>query len=617
MASAETEKTLSAERRSLYCGQVGLDRLEQTIVLKGWVHRRRDHGGIIFIDLRDRTGLVQIKFDPSEFSVAGFDDAARLKNEDVLALRGRVLRRPEGMENANLATGQIEVLVTEYEVLSHAETLPFQIDEYSSKTSEDLRLKHRYLDLRRGEMQQNLMLRSKVNGVIRRTMEDAGFIEVETPVLTRSTPEGARDFLVPSRLTPGAFYALPQSPQLFKQLLMVSGFDRYYQIVRCFRDEDLRANRQPEFTQLDIEMSFITPDDLYEEMERLFVAIFREIKAIEIPTPFPRLSYADAMTRYGSDKPDCRFGMELCDLTAAIQAGGCDFKVFHDILAEGGTVRGLRVPGGGDKYSTTQLKPGGELPAFAAVYGAKGLAWFRAVAKDGAVALESSIAKFFQPECQQAIVAAAGLEAGDLLLIVADKPPTPFVALGQVRLKIARELGMIPDDTYAFCWVTDFPLLEWDADAGRWNAMHHPFTMPHPDDWDKLESDPGAVRSLAYDLALNGEEVGGGSIRIHRADVQQRVFTRLGIDEEEARKKFHFLLEAFRYGPPPHGGIAFGMDRLAMILLGASSIRDVIAFPKTQTGTCLLTAAPNEVDARQLRELYLKSTVKTKEEKAE
>jgi aspartyl-tRNA synthetase len=395
---------------------------------------------------------------------------------------------------------------------------------------------------------------------------------------------------------------------------MVAGFDRYYQIVRCFRDEDLRANRQPEFTQLDIELSFITPEDLYEEMERLFVAIFREVKGIEVETPFPRMTYAEAMTRYGSDKPDRRFGMELCDLTGAIAGGGCDFKVFNELLTEGGTVRGLRVPGGGEKYSNTQLKPGGELPAFAAIHGAKGLAWFRAVEKDGAVVLDSSISKFFQPVCQAAMVAAAGLEAGDLLLIVADKPPTPFTALGQVRLKIAREMGMIPQDAYAFCWVTDFPLLEWDADGKRWSSMHHPFTMPHPDDWDKLESDPGSVRSLAYDLSLNGEELGGGSIRIHRADVQQRVFSRLGIDEAEAKRKFHFLLEAFRFGPPPHGGIAFGIDRLMMLLLGTGSIRDVIAFPKTQTGACLLTAAPSEVDEGQLRELFLKSTVKKKEE---
>ncbi len=599
-------------QRTSMCGDVTADFIGQEVVLKGWVHRWRDHGGVIFIDLRDRAGLVQIVFDPDQFSAEDFERAARLRFEDVLAIRGKVRPRPEGTANANMKTGQIEILLSEYEVLNQASPLPFQLDEHS-KVSEDLRLKYRYLDLRRPEIQQNFILRAKVAGIMRRFLDDNGFIEVETPCLTRSTPEGARDFLVPSRLIPGSFYALPQSPQLFKQLLMVSGFDRYYQIVKCFRDEDLRANRQPEFTQLDLEMSFITPDDLYPVMEGLMAEIFKSVKSIDLPRPFDRMTYDEAMLRYGSDKPDRRFGLEIKELTSAIHGGGCEFKVFHDILGGGGVIRGLCVSGGGDKYSNTQLKPGGELPGYAERHGAKGLAWFRVADKEGALALDSSISKFFQPQCQGAIIEALGGKAGDLILIVADKENVAANALGQLRLKLGREQGLIDDSQYNFCWITDFPLMEWNEQDKRWFSMHHPFTMPHYDDWDKLESDPGAVRSLAYDLALNGEEVGGGSIRIHRPDLQSKIFTALGIGEEEAREKFGFLLDAFQYGAPPHGGLAFGLDRLMMLLLGTDSIRDVIAFPKTQTGTCLMTAAPSGVDDKQLKELQLRSTVMKKE----
>lgn len=601
--------SLATAKRTHDCGQIRPENIDQEVVLKGWAHRRRDHGGIIFIDLRDRSGLAQIKFDPEQLKVAGFERASRLKSEDVLAVRGRVLRRPAGMENPRMKTGEVEVLVSEYEVLAHAETLPFPLDEYS-RAGENLRLQYRYLDLRRPEMQRNIIKRGRMTTAMRKSLTDMGFIEVETPFLTRSTPEGARDFLVPSRLMQGKFYALPQSPQLFKQLLMVSGVDKYFQIVRCFRDEDLRANRQPEFTQLDIEMSFITPEDLYEAMERMLHEVFLAVKGEQIVTPFPRITYAEAMMRYGSDKPDRRFGMEIRDLTGNIEAGGCEFKVFNEILGQGGVIRGIRVPGGGERYSNTQLKPGGELPNYAAVHGGKGLAWFRCVEHAGEKALDSSISKFFAAECQGRILEATGAEPGDLILIVADQAGIAANALGQLRLKIGRDLGLIPKGGYDFCWVTDFPLLEWDAEDKRWTSMHHPFTMPHPEDWEKLESAPEQVRSLAYDLALNGEELGGGSIRIHRPDWQRKAFRALGIGEEEAEAKFGFLLEAFRYGAPPHGGIAFGLDRLMMLLLGTDSIRDVIAFPKTQTGACLMTEAPADVEAEQLRELALKSTAK-------
>ena len=604
---------LQTEQRTCYCAEVNTGHVGAEVTLKGWVQNRRDHGGVLFIDLRDRTGLVQIVFDPEEFSPERFERATHLHYEDVLAVRGQVRPRPEGTVNPNLPTGQVEVLLADYEILSAAAPLPFPVDEYH-QAGEDLRLRYRYLDLRRPQMQRVLTERARINRIIRRALDAEGFVEVETPCLTRSTPEGARDFLVPSRLVEGSFYALPQSPQLFKQLLMVSGLDRYYQIVRCFRDEDLRANRQPEFTQLDVEMSFITPDDLFEVMERVMAGLLLEMKGVEVKTPFDRLPFDEAMDRFGSDKPDRRFGMEIADLTRAIEGGGCDFKVFKAILEEGGTVRAMTVPGGGEKYSNTQLKPGGELPSYAERHGAKGLAWFRVVEKEGAAVLDSSISKFFQPVCQQAMIEATGAGPGDLILIVADKRMTALTALGQLRLKLGADLDLIDRDQFDFCWVTDFPLLEWDEKEKRWVSMHHPFTMPHGEDWDKLESDPGAVRALAYDMALNGEEIGGGSIRIHRGDLQQRAFAALGIGEKEAKEKFGFLMEAFKYGAPPHGGIAFGLDRIAMILLGLDSIRDVIAFPKTQTGSCLMTGAPTPVDDGQLEELALRSLARRDEE---
>ena len=604
--TSSSDSPLADTPRSCRCVEVSTDHLGRELVLKGWTRHRRDHGGVLFIDLVDRSGLVQVVFDPEEFSPEDFDRASRIKLESVLAVRGKVRRRPEGTVNPALPTGEIEVLLSDYEILSPAATLPFPIDEHFN-AGEDQRLRYRYLDLRRPEMQRNLVMRAQVARTIRRTLDEHGFIEVETPCLTRSTPEGARDFLVPSRLMQGSFYALPQSPQLFKQLLMVAGMDRYYQIVRCFRDEDLRANRQPEFTQLDVEMSFITPPELFAVMETTMAAVWREALGVEIKTPFDRVPFDEAMARYGSDKPDRRFAMEIRDLTGAVAGGGCEFKVFNDLL-EGGkaVIRGLCVPGGGERYSNTQLKPGGELPSYAERHGAKGLAWFRVTGAEGAAALDSSISKFFSTDCQRRMIEAAGAAPGDLILIVADRPAVAANALGQVRLKLGAEMGLIPEGVYDFCWVTDFPLLEWNPEERRWYSMHHPFTMPAPEDLERLESDPGSVRALAYDMALNGEEIGGGSIRIHRRDVQERVFRALGIGDEEAREKFGFLMEALQFGAPPHGGIAFGLDRILMLILGAPSIRDVIPFPKTQTGSDLMVAAPSAVDEAQLRELGLR-----------
>ncbi len=590
---------LLTKRRTHYCGELRSDNIGEVVVLKGWVHRRRDHGGLIFIDLRDRTGLCQVVLNPETMNRDDFDKAHALRNEYVLAVEGCVNARPEGTVNPNIATGEIEVRVSIFELLSPAAPLPFRLDEYTT-INEEIRLRYRYLDLRREEMQRNIRTRAKLYSVVRNYLNAEGFIEVETPILTKSTPEGARDFLVPSRLSPGQFYALPQSPQLFKQLLMVACYDKYYQIARCFRDEDFRANRQPEFTQIDIEMSFIQPDDLFTVIEEMMQAIYREICDITISVPFPRLPYAEAMLKYGTDKPDTRFGMTIEDATDVVQHG-CEFQVFNDVSKNGGVIRGICVPCG-SKFSRKQLD---DLTSFVGTHGAKGLAWFR-VTNEG---LSSPIAKFFTSDTLKALTDRMKARPDDLLLFVADSEKVVCAALDSLRLKLGKELSLIDPKKVTFVWVVDFPMLEWDEKERRFVAMHHPFTSPVPDDIPLLETAPEKVRALAYDLVLNGEEIGGGSIRIHRRDVQEKVFRAIGISPEEAQKRFGFLLEALSFGAPPHGGIAFGFDRILMILLGEQSIREVIPFPKTQSGLCPLTGAPSDVDDGQLRELYIKTLV--------
>lgn len=590
---------LGTKRRTYYCGELRRDNIEEVVVLKGWINRRRDHGGLIFIDLRDRTGLCQVVLNPETMSREDFNKAHALRNEGVLAVEGSVTARPEGTVNPNIATGEIEVRVSIFELLNPAAPLPFRLDEYTT-INEEIRLRYRYLDLRREEMQRNIRTRAKLYSVVRNYLNAEGFIEVETPILTKSTPEGARDFLVPSRLSPGQFYALPQSPQLFKQLLMVACYDKYYQIARCFRDEDFRANRQPEFTQIDIEMSFIQPDDLFTIIEEMMQAIYREICNIAISVPFPRLPYAEAMLKYGTDKPDLRFAMAIEDVTDVVQQG-CEFQVFNDVSKNGGVIRGICVPGK-TKISRKQLD---DLTSFVGTYGAKGLAWFR-VTEEG---LSSSIAKFFTADTLKALTDRMKARPDDLLLFVADSEKVVCAALDSLRLKLGKELSLIDPKKVAFVWVVDFPMLEWDEKERRFVAMHHPFTSPVAEDIPLLETAPEKARALAYDLVLNGEEIGGGSIRIHRRDVQEKVFRTIGISPEESQKRFGFLLEALSFGAPPHGGIAFGFDRILMILLGEQSIREVIPFPKTQSGLCPLTGAPSDVDDDQLRELYIKTLV--------
>jgi aspartyl-tRNA synthetase len=579
----------------------------KTLVLKGWVHHRRDHGGLIFIDLRDRTGLCQVVLDPSRMNPDTFKQAHAIRSEYVLAVRGKLTPRIEGCVNANLPTGEVELEVEEFEILNSSRPVPFPLDEYGH-VNEDIRLKYRYLDLRRPEMQRNMTQRARVMRAVREYLDNSGFLEIETPILNKSTPEGARDFLVPSRLMPGQFYALPQSPQIFKQILMVAGYDKYYQLAKCFRDEDLRANRQPEFTQIDIEMSFVTPEDVFAAMEGLMRHVFKAAQDLDVPAPFPRMSWSEAMLRFGSDKPDLRFGMEICDLTDLVRGGGCQFRVFNEILDAGGVMRAFCVPGGAGMYSVTQLKPEGDLNKTVRTYGAGGLAWFRVEAESETASggLASSIAKFFSTETLRAIRERMQGKAGDLILMVADRPQAAAVALGQLRLKVARENNLIDAGRPAFCWITDFPLFEYDEKLKNYTPAHHPFTMPHEEDLELLKrGELGKVRAYCYDLVLDGEELGSGSIRIHRQDIQSLVFRALGIDDETAANKFGFLLEALQYGAPPHGGIAFGFDRLMMILLGESSIRDVIPFPKTQTGACLMSAAPSSVTQDQLEELSL------------
>ena len=583
--------------RTDYCGLIDTRFLDQTVTLFGWVHRRRDHGGVIFIDLRDREGLVQVVIDPDTPDT--FATADRARGEFVVRVEGRVRRRPQGTVNPSLRSGEIEVLAKRMEILNPSLTPPFQLDE--ENLNENVRLQHRVIDLRRPDMQRNLRLRYRVAMAVRNYLDREGFIDVETPMLTKSTPEGARDFLVPSRIHAGEFYALPQSPQLFKQLLMVAGFDRYYQITKCFRDEDLRADRQPEFTQIDVETSFLGVPEITELMERMIRTVFRETAGIELAEPFPRMSFAEAMSKYGSDKPDLRVKLTLTELTDAMKE--VEFKVFsHAANLKGGRVAGLLVPGGG---ALTR----GEIDGYAefvGTYGAKGLAYikFNEIAK-GRDGLQSPIVKNLSDAALRTIVERSGAKDGDVMFFCADKAKVVNDSLGALRLKVGHEKGYA-EQGWRPLWVLDFPMFEWNEDEKRWDALHHPFTSPAEGHQDFLDSDPGQALSKAYDMVLNGWEIGGGSVRIHRQDVQSKVFRALNIGDEEARLKFGFLLEALQYGAPPHGGIAFGLDRIVTLMTGATSIRDVIAFPKTQRGQCLLTHAPSPVDDKQLRELHIR-----------
>ncbi|MDI6793578.1 MAG: aspartate--tRNA ligase [bacterium] len=581
-------------KRTHYGGQLRLSDVGTEVILNGWVAKRRDHGGLVFIDLRDRSGIAQVVFNP-EHDQDSHVLAHQLRSEFVVAVKGTVETRPKGTVNPELPTGEIEVLVSEMEILNPAKTPPFPLEEKIT-TNEDLRLQYRYLDLRRPGLKENILARHKAYQAIRNYLAKEGLLEIETPMLIASTPEGARDFLVPSRLLPGSFYALPQSPQLFKQILMVAGMEGYFQIVKCFRDEDLRADRQPEFTQIDIEASFVDEEDIYRLIEGLLAEVFKALLNIDISLPFPRLTYQESMDRFGVDRPDTRFGLELFD--AAGLLGGAGFKVFDQIIEQGGQVKGICIPGGA-AFSRKDID---DLTTYVAIYGAKGLAYFK-VTEEG---LESPIAKFFSQEKKDELIKLAEAKAGDIIFFVADKPSVVAPALANLRLNLAERLGLIPGDKFELLWVTDFPLLEYDEEEKRWVASHHPFTSPKETDYHLLETDPGKIKARAYDIVLNGVEIGGGSIRIHRQDIQEKAFSVLGITLEEARRKFGFLLEAFEYGAPPHGGIALGLDRLLAVLLGCESIRDVIAFPKTQSGGCPLTGAPFEVEEKQLRELHLK-----------
>src|SRR5688572_21543611 len=590
--------------RSHYCGQVNESLIGQEIGVAGWVHRRRDHGGVIFVDLRDREGLLQIVFDPDRKEV--FADAERLRGEFCVRVRGLVRARPGGTANATLASGQVEVLARELEILNRSETPPFHHDEV---TNEELRLKYRYLDLRRDVMQKRLLLRHQVTRAMRNWLDENGFVDVETPMLTKATPEGARDYLVPSRTHPGQFFALPQSPQIFKQLLMMSGFDRYYQIVRCFRDEDLRAERQPEFTQLDIETSFLDQEQIIQMMEELLRSVFKTVLCVELPNPFPRMSYAEAMQRYASDKPDLRIPLELVDIADLVR--NSEFKVFTGPAADPkGRVAALRLPEGGTKMTRKELD---DLTPFVARYGAKGLAYVKVNEKaKGRDGLQSPILKFLSDAAVAGIMERTGAQDGDLIFFGADKAKVVNDAIGALRLKVGQDLGLV-ETGWRPLWVVNFPMFEWDPDNKRWGAVHHPFTSPRDPDAAALRADPSNAVANAYDIVLNGSEIGGGSVRIHRQDMQSTVFDLLGISAEDAQKKFGFLLEALTYGTPPHGGIAFGLDRIVMFMAGTDSIRDVIAFPKTQTAADLMSGAPTTVSDEQLKELHIRVKLPVKE----
>ena len=590
-----------SDKRTHYCGTITKDNVGEKVSVVGWVQKQRDLGSLIFIDLRDRTGIVQLAFDENS-DKSDFDLAFTVRSEYVVAARGVVRERGEGAVNPNMTTGEIEIAVESFKVLAEAKTPPFAIVENSDVKSE-LRLTHRYLDLRRPDMQKNIIARSEICKIARNYFTDNGFIEIETPDLIKPTPEGARDYLVPSRVHPGKFYALPQSPQLYKQLLMCSGFDRYIQIARCFRDEDLRADRQPEFTQIDMELSFVTEDDVIEVNEGFIKTVFDKFMHKPLDTPFPRMTWREAMERYGSDKPDTRFEMELIDLTDVTK--DCGFAVFSGAVADGGSVRAINVKGG----ASMSRKEIDALVEFVKSYGAKGLAWY----KYGADAVSSSFAKFLTEEEIKAILTKAGVEEGDLLLVVAAKNKVVFDSLGALRCRVAKKLGLIDKTKFNFLWVTEFPLLEYSEEDGRFYAMHHPFTMPMDEDIPLLDSDPGAVRAKAYDIVLNGVELGGGSIRIHSGELQSKMFTVLGIDEESAENKFGFLLEAFKYGVPPHGGLAYGLDRLVCLLLGLEDIRDVIAFPKVQNASELMSKCPSPADPASLEELSIAVTKQEEE----
>ncbi|PTG55877.1 aspartate--tRNA ligase [Staphylococcus chromogenes] len=583
-------------QRTTYCGLITESYLGQEVTLKGWVHNRRDLGGLIFVDVRDREGVVQVVFNP-DFSKEALAIAECIRSEYVVEIKGTVTKRDEETVNPKIKTGQVEVQASEITIINKSETPPFSINDENLNVDENIRLKYRYLDLRREQFAQTFKLRHRTTQAIRRYLDDSGFYDIETPVLTKSTPEGARDYLVPSRVHEGEFYALPQSPQLFKQLLMMSGFDKYYQIVKCFRDEDLRADRQPEFTQVDIEMSFVEQEDVIQLGEQMLKSVMKDVKGIAIEEAFPRMTYAEAMERYGSDKPDTRFGMELIDVSELGQV--MDFKVFKGAVENGGQVKAIVVEDGADKYTRKDIDG---LTEFVNIYGAKGLAWVKVV-EDG---LNGPIARFFDEMHVDKLQSLTQAKAGDLVLFVADSKEVVAQSLGALRVKLAKELNLLDPNQFNFLWVTDWPLLEYDEELHRYVAAHHPFTSPKPEDLDRLESAPETVQAQAYDIVLNGFELGGGSIRIHDGEIQSKMFKALGFSEESAQEQFGFLLDAFKFGAPPHGGIALGLDRLVMLLTGASNLRDTIAFPKTASATDLLTDAPSEVSEKQLDELSLR-----------